>query len=76
MFVLLKKIKFLIQGTMIDKYLRLFVCYLSKFYYRNVNPKNNSQFEKILIILYGGMGDSILMFPMIKKLSQKYDVDF
>ena len=75
MFVLLKKIKFLIQGTMIDKYLRLFVCYLSKFYYRNVNPKNNSQFEKILIILYGGMGDSILMFPMIKKLSQKYDVD-
>ena len=75
MFGLVKKIKSLIQGTMIDKYLRLFICYLSKFYYRNVNPKKHSQFEKSLIILYGGMGDSILLFPMIKKLSQKYDVD-
>jgi len=75
MFVLVKKIKSLIQGTMIDKYLRLFICYLSKYYYKNVNQKKNLQFEKSLIILYGGMGDSILLFPMIKKLSQKYDVD-
>ena len=39
MFVLVKKIKSLIQGTMIDKYLRLFICYLSKYYYKNVNQK-------------------------------------
>jgi ADP-heptose:LPS heptosyltransferase len=75
MIFLLKKLKFLIQGTIIDTYLRLCICYLSKFYFRNVNPKKDRQFEKCLIILYGGMGDCILLFPLINKLSQKHNVD-
>ncbi|MDC3063364.1 hypothetical protein OA253_01985 [Alphaproteobacteria bacterium] len=75
MIVILKKLKTLIQGKIIDKNLRLFFCYLSKFYFRKVNPKKNLQFEKSLIILYGGLGDCILLFPMIEKLSLKHDVD-
>ncbi len=75
MIILLKKIKSLIQGNIIDKYFRLSICHLSMFYYRKVNPKKNFQFEKCVFILYGGLGDSILIFPMIKKLSQKCEVD-
>lgn len=75
MFILIKKIKSIIQGTIIDTYLRLMGSYFSKFYFKNINSKNNSQFEKCLMILYGGLGDCLLLFPMIKNLSKNHNLD-
>ena len=75
MFFFIEKIKKLIQGTILDTYLRIFICYISRIYYKNVNKIKTIEFDKCLIILYGGMGDSILLFPLINNLSKKYNLE-
>ena len=75
MFFFIEKIKKLIQGTILDTYFRIFICYISRIYYKNVNKIKTIEFDKCLIILYGGMGDSILLFPLINNLSNKYNLE-
>ena len=69
MFFLLKKIKNWIQGSVLDRILRRSMNIISPLYYKNVNKEKNIFFEKFVIILYGGMGDCLLMFPLIKKIN-------
>ena len=75
LFFLLKKIKNLIQGSFIDIYLRHLLNFLSYIYFKLINEKNNKTFNKVLIILYGGMGDCILMCHLIDKLNKITKVD-
>ncbi len=75
LFYLLKKIKNFIQGSFIDIHFRYLINFLSYIYFKLINEKHNKTFNKVLIILYGGMGDCVLMCPLINELNKITKVD-
>ena len=71
MFILVY-LKKLLQGSKLDRYLRLIVSYLSPFYYRYSRKPIFNDESKFIYICYGGLGDCILAFPFLKRISQNY----
>lgn len=71
---LLIYLKKIFQGSKFDRYFRLFVSYLSPYYYKFSKKVNINQDTKFVYICYGGVGDCILAFPFLKNLSEKYNI--
>jgi ADP-heptose:LPS heptosyltransferase len=71
---LLYFLKKLIEGSIVDKYIRLAINFLAPYYYKKsykIDFSNNTEF---VFICYGGLGDCILTFPFLIELSSKYPV--
>ena len=74
MFNFLKKIKLYIQGSWLDVCIRYTFNFFSIFYYKLIKVDLSFKPSSILIISYGGMGDIVLLFPCILKLSNFFNV--
>ena len=59
-----------IQNTVLDKIIRIFVNALSPSYYSLSlwKKKHKNDNNVFIFICYGGMGDCILLIPLINKL--------
>ena len=71
---LLIYLKKIFQGSKFDRYLRLIVNYFSPCYYRFSKKVTFTKNIKFVYICYGGLGDCILAFPFLVKLSKKYKI--
>ena len=61
-----------IEGTKINRYIRLIANFLSPYYYKNSRKIEYSKKVEFVFICYGGLGDCILTFPFLIELSAKY----
>lgn len=70
MMLFLRKLKRVLNGSLIDKTIR----YIFNYIYMTKNylslSSNDKEINNIALFSYGGMGDNLLCFPLIKKLSE------
>lgn len=72
--IILVYLKNWFQGTKLDRFFRLIINRLAPYYYK-FSKKDNSVEEKFFIyICYGGLGDCVLAFPFLIKLSKLYKI--
>ena len=71
---LLVYLKQIFQGSNFDRYFRLFISYISPFYYTFSKKVIFADESKFLYVCYGGLGDCILAFPFLKNLSKRYKI--
>ena len=61
-------------GSVFDKIIRIFFNFFSIFYFKTSQKLNYEDRKNFVFICYGGLGDCILTFPLLIKLSKLYHV--
>lgn len=74
MFVLIF-IKKALKGTLLDRAIRIVLNFCSKYYHKYLTKKVNLINKNLVFIFYGGLGDCILMLPLVNRLSKNFRVN-
>ena len=69
--IFLKKI---IQGSKLDRIFRILINQFAHYYYNLSSQITFTEKTKFIYICYGGLGDCILAFPFLIKLSARYQL--
>ena len=67
-------LKNFIKGSKLDRFIRIILNYLTPQYYKISNKFEYSNNNNFVFICYGGLGDCILLIPLLNQLSIKYSL--